>query len=382
MRYKILGLSAGSVSKGFSGVHEHIFPALAKKNELVKVIDTRLSGFPKYWNGIYTFWRLPGISKYFHPFRTISGEDFSYYYGKTMYYALRRAEICEYKIRNLKEDYDLIFQTTWQPTIRSKPAKPHFIFEDFTLKMAEREYPQGVKFFTNEDKNKWIKLETESYHNATMIFTFSDNTKNSVISDYGIDGEKVVTVYSGVNLKELPTFEKEYSNKTILFVGIEFDRKGGPTLIKAFKEVKKEINDAKMIIVGSVPPINNKDIVLKGHISRNELLQLYKKASIFVMPSICDPFPNAFLEAMFYKNPCVGSTASGIPEIIEEGKTGFLVPPNDYKQLADKLILLLEDEKLMKKMGEQGRRRVEKYFTWDLVVDRMTEQFENIMNKW
>ncbi len=55
--------------------------------------------------------------------------------------------------------------------------------------------------------------------------------------------------------------------------------------------------------------------------------------------------------------------------------------PNDYKQLADKLILLLENEHLMKRMGEEGRKRVEKHFTWDLVVDRMTEQFEEIIER-
>ena len=76
---------------------------------------------------------------------------------------------------------------------------------------------------------------------------------------------------------------------------------------------------------------------------------------------MCDPFPNVLLEAMPYKNPCVGSAVSGIPEIIEEGKTEFLVPHDDYKRLADKLILLLEDENLMKRMGEEGRKRVEKY---------------------
>lgn len=79
---------------------------------------------------------------------------------------------------------------------------------------------------------------------------------------------------------------------------------------------------------------------------------------------------------MAYKTPCIGSTADAMPEIIEDGKTGLLAPPNDYKQLAEKLILLLEDENLMKKMGEQGRERMEKYFTWDLVVDRMTEEFK------
>jgi glycosyltransferase involved in cell wall biosynthesis len=214
-----------------------------------------------------------------------------------------------------------------------------------------------------------------------MIFTVSDHTKNAIINDYGIAKEKVVTIYNGVNLKELPSVEKDCNNRTILFVGIEFERKGGPTLVRAFKEVKKEIKDAKMVIIGSKPPINDKDIIVKGYISRNELLQLYKDASVFAMPSICEPFGIAFLEAMAYKTPCIGSTADAMPEIIEDGGTGFLVSPNDYKQLADKLILLLENEHLMKRMGEEGRKRVEKHFTWDLVVDRMTEQFEEIIER-
>jgi len=103
---------------------------------------------------------------------------------------------------------------------------------------------------------------------------------------------------------------------------------------------------------------------------------LYEHASVFAMPSIQENFGHVFLEAMAYKTPCIGTTVDAMPEIIEEGKTGFLVPPNDYKQLADRLILLLEDENLMRKMGEQGRERFKRYFTWDLVINRMNKQFE------
>jgi len=85
---------------------------------------------------------------------------------------------------------------------------------------------------------------------------------------------------------------------------------------------------------------------------------------------------------MAYKTPCIGTTVDAMPEIIENGKTGFLVPPNDHKELADKLILLLEDENFMKRMGESGRRRVEKYFTWDIVVDRMTKEFERVLGEY
>jgi glycosyltransferase involved in cell wall biosynthesis len=378
MRFKILGL--GGIA-GYSGVYEHLWTSMAKRHEIVKVIDTRLSGFWKYWNIFYCFWKLPGFSKYLHPIRTVLGEEVSYYRMRTIYYVVKKTAACERMINRSNTNYDIILQATpagLGPAIVSRPTKPRCIYTDFTMKQSEREYPPWAIFFSQRDKRKWLELERESYHNATMIFTFSDNTRNSVIKDYGGDEERVVTTYSGVNLKELPTFKKDYSNKTILFTGIEFERKGGPTLKKAFKEVKKEVTDAKMVIVGAEPQINISDITIKGYINRGELLELYKEASIFAMPSICDPFPNVFFEAMAYKTPCIGSTASGIPEMIEDGKTGFLVPVNDHKKLADKLILLLENEDLMKKMGERGRKRVEKYFTWDLVVERMTKEFDRI----
>lgn len=385
MIYKILALGAGGLS-GLSGVHENLFSTLAKKHELIDVIDTRLSGFWKYWNALYCFWKLPGVSKYLLPIRTILSQEANDYRQRTIYYALKRTESCERKIQKFNNTYDLIFQTTPIPLIRTKPYKPHCIFIDFTMKLAEREYPPWDIFFSEADKRKCLEWELESYQNATRIFTASNHTRDSVIMDYGIDEEKVVTTYEGANLEELPAFEKDYSNRTILFVGKgDFDVKGGSTLINAFKEVKKEITDAKLIIVGSNPPINEEGIMVRGHIDRSdpiqssELLQLYRNASIFVLPSGIEAFGIALLEAMAYKTPCIGSFVGGIPEIIEEGKTGFLFPPNDHKQLADKLILLLEDENLMKEKGEEGRKRVEKYFTWDLVVDRMTEQFEKII---
>jgi len=378
MGYRIIGLGAGGLS-GFGGVHEHLFSELAKKHELVGVIDTKLTGFWKYWNVLYCFWRLPVFSKYLHPFNTVLGEEIGNYRMRTKYYVLKRAKDCERKIQAITDEYDLLLQTTWQPALRKEPIKPHFIYEDFTMKLAEKEYRPWVQFFSDENKNKWLKLENESYRNATMIFTASDHTRDSIINDYGINEEKVVTVYEGANIKELPSFEKDYSNRTILFVGMDFDRKGGQSLIKAFKEVKKEIKGAKMIIAGCAPSINVPGITVEGYIAYERLLQLYEHSSVFAMPSICETLGIVFFEAMAYKTPCIGSTADAMPEIIEEKKTGFLVPPNDYKRLADKLILLLEDENLMKKMGEEGRKRVENYFTWDLVVDRMSEQFKHIL---
>lgn len=140
MRHKIIALGAGGLS-GLSGVHENLFPALAKKHEVVGVMDTRLSGFWKYWNILYCFWRLPGFSKYLHPVRTILSQEANDYRQRTTYYALKITEACERKIREFSNTYDILFQTTPIPLIRNRPYKPRCIFVDFTMKLAEREYP-------------------------------------------------------------------------------------------------------------------------------------------------------------------------------------------------------------------------------------------------
>jgi glycosyltransferase involved in cell wall biosynthesis len=373
MRYKIIGLGSGGLT-GLSHKHEYLFPALGKKHDIVEIFNTRLFGFPKYLNALHAFRRLPSASKYFHPFRAISSEEFSRYYTADMYYALKRAEACRRKVLSSSDKCDLLYQTTWQPAIRNKSQKPHFIFEDFTIKLSEREYPAWITSYS--DKKSWIKLETKTYQNATAIFSVSDHNRESLINDYNIDEWKVITTYNGANLKEIPNFEKDYSNKTIIFVGIEFNRKGGPTLMKAFREVKKEIKDAKLVIVGSNPQVNIADVIVKGYLDHETTLQLYKGASVFAMPSVCEPFGITFVEAMAYKLPCIGTTVDAMPEIIEDGTTGFLVEPNKHKQLAEKLILLLDDEDLMRQMGGAGQKRVKELFTWDRVVERMSAGFD------
>ena len=133
----------------------------------------------------------------------------------------------------------------------------------------------------------------------------------------------------------------------------------------------------KLYIVGCKPRISCPGVYVKGFVREEERLQLYKDASIFAMPSIYEPFGHSFLEAMAYKTPCIGSSKGAMLELIENGKTGFTAPVHDYMMLAERIGYLLEDENLRKKMGEEGRRRVETSFNWVTVAKKMTGQLEN-----
>ena len=90
-KYKIVALG----KYGFSGVYEYLYPILAKKHEIVKVIETTPIGFSKYWNALYCFRQVQGVHKYLHPIRTILSEEVTYFRQRTKYHILKKAEYCE-----------------------------------------------------------------------------------------------------------------------------------------------------------------------------------------------------------------------------------------------------------------------------------------------
>ncbi|AKB25967.1 Glycosyl transferase, group 1 [Methanosarcina sp. MTP4] len=375
---KIIGITSGGL-KGFSGVNGKLFNTIAKDCELIEVFDTKLYGFGKYYDAIYSFLRTPGYKKYIHPYNEILEGSVAYYRFRNNYYVSERTKIANKMLKENKKNYNLILQTGWLPAILQKNDVPRCIYTDYTTKLSEKELPQWSKFLSENDRKYWTDMETKSYENADIVFTFSNHTRQSMINDYEISEDKVVTVYSGTNVDYLPCIKKEYNKKIILFVGIDFERKGGYVLLDAFKKVKNEIKDARLIILGSNPKLNIEGVEVKGFVSYEEKIQYYNLASIFVMPSFGDPFPNAFIEAMSYRLPCIGSRVGGIPEIIEDAETGFLVEPYKSSQLAERIIYLLNNENLMKKMGDAGRKRVEERFTWDKVVKKMGSKFDKLM---
>jgi glycosyltransferase involved in cell wall biosynthesis len=100
---------------------------------------------------------------------------------------------------------------------------------------------------------------------------------------------------------------------------------------------------------------------------------VYAGASAFVMPSLYEPLGVAVIEAMAAGLPCVGSTGGALPELIEEGETGFLVPPGDEEALLDRMRRLAGDPELCRRLGDAGAARYRERFTWDAVAERMLE---------
>lgn len=247
--------------------------------------------------------------------------------------------------------------------------KPVALFCDYTTKLAEINYAPwfGMK---PDEAREWYALETELYRSSALILTASENTKQSFVQHFGVNPSRVTVVAEGVH-RTHEHVGKTYSEEIVLFVGIDFERKGGPTLLRAFQEVRRRRPRAKLWIAGPNPGELQEGVTWLGHADREKLNTLFAQATVFAMPSICEPFGLAMIEAMSHGLPVVGTTVDAMAEIVDEGQSGFLVRPGDAATLAERLVQLLEDSALAQKMGNHGRARVRSQFLWQQVVDRV-----------
>lgn len=234
---------------------------------------------------------------------------------------------------------------------------------------------------------RWLVRETEQYHRAAHLFAFSTETADSLVGQYAVPRDRVTVVGAGANLTrlpELPRSPRPASAPSILFVGNDFERKGGPRLVEAFARLRRRFPDARLRIAGTPRPLPAEDGVEQlGRIrGRDHMSQLYAEADVFCLPSYYDPFPGSLLEAMAHGLPCVVTATSGVPEIVGDD-TALVVDrgPSMTGDLVAALEQLLADPDGARAMGRRGRARVEQHFQWSHVVDRMAPALRHVSGR-
>lgn len=227
----------------------------------------------------------------------------------------------------------------------------------------------GSNYLVEHGKFQWNK---SMYNAAAAIVAWCEWVKNSLVCDYGVPAEKITVIPPGIDLQQWDfrpdkTVRTSTNPSRLLFVGGDFARKGGYTLLEAFRNGLKQ--DYTLDIVTKNTNLKQElngveNIQVHCNLTPNSqpLKQLYAQADIFVFPTEADCLPNAISEAMAAGLPIITTDVGGLREQVEHGINGLIVPPSDATALMNALQTLKNDETKITAMAAASRRIAEKRF--------------------
>lgn len=252
--------------------------------------------------------------------------------------------------------------------------------------------------------SSWV--EKTAYESASAIISVSDGMRADIINAYPkVDPSKIITIRNGIDTEKFkPTNNekvlKKYgvSGPFAIFVGRITRQKGLAHLLRAWKLVDPRF--AIVIAAGSADePVIGAEVEqliselqksrsnvhwIKEMLPHDELVALLTAAQVFACPSIYEPLGIVNLEAMACETAVVASSVGGIPEVVSDGKTGYLVKlSQDSSQFeaefAGALNKVLSDESLAQKLGAAGRNRVVAEFGWDKVARTTIDLYRSLI---
>jgi glycosyltransferase involved in cell wall biosynthesis len=291
-------------------------------------------------------------------------------------------------LRASRTRIDLVLQIGSTFRLRRNTPVPYFVCSDSNIRMAQYGASSGYSDaapLSRSDVAAISRREHDVYHGAAALFPLSERLRRSFIDDFGIPADRVRAIYAGPNLDPsrmagVDAARAEPRPPTVLFVGLQFHRKGGDVLVDSFKRLRERLPTARLLLAGvPIGTVDQPGVTCLGELDKNvpagatALARAYACSDVFALPTRFEPFGIAFVEAMHFGLPCVGPSAWAVPEIIADGETGYTVPVDDVEALTDRLWRLLSDAALARAMGHAARQRARRLFTWPHVIDRMTE---------
>ena len=263
--------------------------------------------------------------------------------------------------------------------------------------------------------SSWV--ERTAYQNADGIVAVSESMKADVQGLYGVAAEKVRVIHNGIDLREYrprrdPAVLAAHGIREdvpfVLFVGRITRQKGIIHLVNAIRHLRPGVQVVLCAGAPDTPEIaremtaaveraradsQHHIVWIQEMLPKDQVIALYTHAAIFVCPSVYEPFGIINLEAMACETPVVASAVGGIPEVVEHGDTGLLVPPEAIgpseveprhpgqfsRDLAAAVNVLLDDADLRESMGKKARARVEQQFSWTSIARQTLEFYQELL---
>ena len=238
--------------------------------------------------------------------------------------------------------------------------------------------------------SSWI--EKTAVESADRVIAVSAKMREDILQHFQADPKKVEVIHNGIDPNRFVRTEGRahlerlgVKSPYVLYVGRITDQKGIFHLLEAARQLPEGV---QVVLCASAPDTPEIEERLRKAVPQHPnvkwiyemvplevVKQLYSHAAVFACPSVYEPFGLINLEAMACETPVVASAVGGIVEVVEDGKTGLLVPPARPDELAAALRRVLEDPKMARAMGQAGRKRVEDKFSWASVAARTEEVY-------
>jgi glycosyltransferase involved in cell wall biosynthesis len=238
-----------------------------------------------------------------------------------------------------------------------------------------------------------------SLRNCSAVICVSDYVKRRVARFVRADPPRLVTIYNGVDTllfdPELDaTSLKEklgIADKTvILFVGRLVSLKGVEYLIRAMPRIRKNIDNALLIICGTGAQRNlleettrklelTNSVIFAGFVPHSRLPVYFAASDFCVVPSTFEAMGSVLLEAMSMKKPVIASRVGGIPEIIGDEENGLLVPPRDPEAISDAVLRLYSDRQLYQSLAGNGRRDAVDKYAWNKIATQVSQLYSDLL---
>lgn len=371
MRILLLCEGDPETNDSWSGVSRSVLQVLRAAGHEVLTADVDLYGAPRYLAAALSF----------APVRHRWAARF--HFGRSGFEL--RSRIAARHIAAAKGKIDVILQFGATFEARGRGAIPYALYCDSHIGWTERGQEvvrTDIGSLTHAEIESVRRREAAVYRGASHIFTMSACVGASFVESYGIPAERVTPVHAGPNLDltRIPESRGPRGDHppTVLFIGRQFERKGGDLLLRAFARVRRALPEAELLIIGPPEiPGDHAGVTSLGFVSKDRpggweaIAEAYRRADVFCLPTRFEPFGIVFVEAMHFGVPCVGPDAWAVPEIIDDGRTGLTVRPDDELDLAEKLVTLLRDPALSARMGAASRVRARELFTWEAVGRKM-----------
>lgn len=249
-------------------------------------------------------------------------------------------------------------------------------------------------------------IERRVMREADRIVAECPQDCDDQVALYGADPKKIRMAPCGFDPAELSPVDKitartllelDANEPLVVYIGRMTPRKGVDSAIRGFARLVRKGINARMLVVGGesddpdprrTPEIGRLQKLAKsehvadrvaftGHRGRDALRYYYSAADVFVTTPWYEPFGITPVEAMACGTPVIGTNVGGIKYTVEDGKTGYLVPPNDPDALAERMQRLMADAELRERMGQAGIARANEHFTWKRVAELIGDVYED-----